>query len=138
MKANDKKKFDQLGMPIGTASNRLRKLVIFSLLKKLGENFCFQCGAEIESEEDLSIEHKIPYLDSENPKSLFFDIDNIAFSHLTCNCGAARQTRIRTHGLYATYNNTGCRCDDCRKASTLRKQRQRKALKAHVEVAPDS
>lgn len=126
MKSNIKKS-QQLGMPIGTASHKLRKSIMFDLLKQLNKNFCFQCGTEIESVNELSIEHKIPYLDSDNPKELFFDLDNIAFSHLSCNCSAGRKICGRTHGLYATYNNAGCRCDECTKANTFRKREQRKA-----------
>lgn len=119
-KSNDKK-VAQLGMPVGTASNRLRKSIIFNFLKKLNENFCFQCGSEITSENELSIEHKVPYLDSEDPIDLFFNLDNIAFSHLTCNVGAARQPRKLTglddlrmiHGSINTYNLRGCRCEKC-------------------------
>lgn len=112
MKANNEKKAEQLGMPAGTASNRLRKKIIFQLLKESGKNFCFQCGAEIESEKELSIEHKKPWLDSGNPVDLFFDLDNIGFSHLSCNSGAARQTKERGHNI-ATYRRYGCRCDVC-------------------------
>ena len=114
MKQSNEKKAEQLGMPHGTASNRLRKSIIFNLLKKANENFCFQCSGEIESEKELSIEHKVPYLDSENPKELFFDLDNIAFSHLSCNVGAARQTRTQNHNS-AGYKR-GCRCDKCVKS----------------------
>ena len=84
------KKSEQLGMPSGTAAGRLRKNILFSLLKRLNENFCYQCGGEIEFEDELSIEHKVTWLNSEDPKSLFFDLDNIAFSHLSCNSSAAR------------------------------------------------
>ena len=82
---------EQLGMPIGTASARLKKIIMFDLIKKLNQNICFQCGKIIETEENLSIEHKIPYLHSEDPIKLFFDLGNIAFSHLKCNVGAARK-----------------------------------------------
>lgn len=85
-----RKKQEQLGMPLGTASAKLRKSILFSLLKETGKNICFQCGRIIENEDELSIEHKIPYLDSKNPKELFFDLNNIAFSHLSCNVKAAR------------------------------------------------
>lgn len=112
MKQSNQKKTDQLGMPVGTASNRLRKSIIFSLLKEMNKNFCFQCGAEIQSEKELSIEHKIPYLDSEDPKQLFFDLDNIAFSHLACNVGAKRPRKLK-HPSYRTYR-LGCRCDGCK------------------------
>lgn len=88
MANNNKKKSEQLGMPHGTASGRLRKMILFHLLKKLGDNVCFQCKGSIESIEDLSIEHKIPWLDSSDPPALFFDLENIAFSHLSCNVTA--------------------------------------------------
>lgn len=85
----NKMKSEHLGMNASTAQHQLRKKILFSLLKKLNENFCFQCGAEIESEETLSIEHKTPWLHGD--VSLFWDLDNIAFSHLKCNIGAARK-----------------------------------------------
>jgi hypothetical protein len=88
MNINNTKKNNQLGMPFGTASNRLRKMVLFDLLVQSGKNYCFQCNKLIQSVDELSIEHKIPWLDSENPKLLFFDVCNIAFSHLNCNVGA--------------------------------------------------
>lgn len=125
MKTSNNKKADQLGMPIGTASHKLRKSIIFNLLKKNNENFCFQCGTEIETEKELSIEHKVPYLDSENPVDLFFDLDNIAFSHLNCNIKAARQTRVLTHPSSESYKR-GCRCNDCKEIEKLRRRDQRK------------
>ena len=87
-------KASQLGMPPGTASSRLRKMVLFDVLKRHEENFCFQCGAEIETYEELSIEHKQPWLHMD--VSLFWDINNIAFSHQKCNFGAARNTPVRS------------------------------------------
>lgn len=85
------KKEKQLGMKLGTANSRMRKALLFQLAKKCNMHFCYQCGAEIEHIEEFSIEHKEPWLDSHNPIALYFDIDNIAFSHLFCNIGAARQ-----------------------------------------------
>lgn len=86
---NDKKK-DQLGEPYGTAVHRLRKNIMFALLGLENLNTCFQCNEKIEHVEQLSIEHKVPWLDSEDPKKFFFDLSNIAFSHLSCNSAAAR------------------------------------------------
>jgi hypothetical protein len=120
---SNNKKADQLGMPVGTASNRLRKSIIFMLLKKLNLNFCHQCGGEIESEKELSIEHKIPYLDSADPVKLFFDLDNIAFSHLDCNIKAARKT-YADHGTENCYYR-GCRCDKCTEKQRIKKQKYR-------------
>lgn len=79
--ANEKKS-EVLGMPFGTASGRLRKMIIFRMAQRLGEDICFRCRERIASVDELSIEHKIPWLDN---VELFWDLDNIAFSHLTCN-----------------------------------------------------
>jgi len=78
------KKSALLGMPHGTAQHRLRKNILFHFLKKHGENYCFKCGKIIESSEDLSIEHKKAW-QSGGSADLFWDMENIAFSHLFCN-----------------------------------------------------
>lgn len=119
------KKSLQLGMHSSTAQGQLRKKIMFDLLKKLEENYCFQCGAEIESEEELSIEHKVPWIDSENPQELFFDLDNIGFSHLKCNIQAARQTKETKHPSWHSYKK-GCRCDGCKAANYERVKNYRK------------
>jgi hypothetical protein len=121
---SNKKKAAQLGMPQGTAANRLRKIIIFNLLKEAGKNFCFQCGGEIESVDELSIEHKIPWLDSKDPIEMYFDLDNIAFSHLECNVRAARKGVEAEHPSLYSYRK-GCRCDACKKISSENRKRQR-------------
>lgn len=78
-----------LGMPPGTAAARLRKFILFDLVKRLGENICYQCSEPIETCDDLSIEHKQAWASAENPARAFFDLENIAFSHHSCNCRAA-------------------------------------------------
>jgi hypothetical protein len=94
MKEQNKKsnqiKHEQLGMSYGKARNILNKNIMFSLMQKCKMDRCFQCGGKIKSVDDLSVEHKIPYLYSENPVELFFDLDNIAFSHISCNSASAR------------------------------------------------
>lgn len=107
------KKSEQLGMSVGTASNQLKKIILFDLIKQLNQNYCFQCKKEIDTEKELSIEHKIPYLDSEDPKGLFFDLGNIAFSHLSCNVAAAIP-RLVKHPSRKAYQK-GCRCYECTK-----------------------
>lgn len=82
---NNKRKDEALGMPHGTAGKQLRKMVLFNVLQRHRENFCFKCGSEIETVAELSIEHKQPWLYADNPKETFFDLTNIAFSHLSCN-----------------------------------------------------
>jgi hypothetical protein len=39
--------------------------------------------------EDFSIDHKTPWLDTDSPVDLFFDLENIAYSHKGCNARAA-------------------------------------------------
>ena len=86
-----KKKREQLGMDDSTASHKLRKLILFSLVQQTARDVCFRCQTKIETIEDLSIEHKTPWLDSNNPIGAFFDLNNIAFSHLKCNIADRRK-----------------------------------------------
>lgn len=87
------KKQKQLGINPGTARNKLVKLLLFDMANKLNQLNCFQCGKKIKNIDDFTIEHKIPWLDSNNPKELFFNLDNIAFSHKVCNIKAARKNK---------------------------------------------
>lgn len=89
---NNKKKQKQLGMPWGTAMGRLRKNILFNLLQRHQEDMCYRCNKKIENIEELSIEHKKPWLD--NSVDLFWDLDNISFSHLKCNIADSRGRRI--------------------------------------------
>jgi HNH endonuclease len=86
---NKKKSKEQLGMPYSTAYLRLQKRILFFLAKECDRLNCFRCGKEIETIEDFSIDHKEPWLDK-SPE-LFFDVNNIAFSHLICNMKAGRK-----------------------------------------------
>ena len=91
----NQRRAEQLGMPFGTACGKLRKKILFALLKKYNENFCYRCSKIIDKIEELSIEHKKQWLDIS--VDLFWDLDNIAFSHLTCNCGAPKSDSYRKH-----------------------------------------
>uniref|UniRef100_A0A6M3L0M9 Putative HNH homing endonuclease n=1 Tax=viral metagenome TaxID=1070528 RepID=A0A6M3L0M9_9ZZZZ len=108
---SNEEKSKQLGMPFGTASGKLRKMVLFELLQKHDENYCYRCGEIIENCDDLSIEHKKAWL--HNDVRLFWDLTNIAFSHLNCNI-LERRVRQRNleHGT-ATGYRYGCRCGGC-------------------------
>ncbi len=86
------KKQLQLGMNPSTASHRLVKDLLWDRIAS--EEYCYYCDKRM-SRDTFSIEHKIPWLDSENPVELFFDLNNIAFSHRSCNVGARRQTRTK-------------------------------------------
>lgn len=88
------KRARQLGMNPSTAVGRLRKMVLFNRIKRVGEDVCYRCGEKITNVKDLSLDHKIPWLD--NDTTLFWDLDNIAWSHCNCNSLARRTTKGQT------------------------------------------
>lgn len=95
MKVQDKNKHqrraEQLGMSYGNASSKLRKQLLFRYVVDAGDNLCFGCGQEITNIDDLSVEHIQPW---ENRNvDLFWDLDNIAFSHIKCNKPHAYRSR---------------------------------------------
>jgi hypothetical protein len=89
MSKGNKRKDELLGEPHGTANGKLRKSIIFWLVQETGKDICHRCGEKIETIEELSIEHKDNWMSAENPIESFYDLGNIAFSHLGCNVGAA-------------------------------------------------
>jgi hypothetical protein len=87
------KKSRQLGLNSGTASIRLRNLILFNLAVRFELNKCYRCGKSIDKAEEFTLDHKIDWLDSCNPVDLFFDVSNVAFSHARCNRLARRTPR---------------------------------------------
>lgn len=85
MSNSNKRKAETLGMPYGTASNRLRKMLLFKLLVHIGAHNCFVCGDEIGNVDELSIEHIEPWEGKPDGIDKFWNLDNIAFSHTHCN-----------------------------------------------------
>jgi HNH endonuclease len=90
------KKEKQLGLPIGTASHRLRKAVLFRLVQETGRDSCLRCKNKIESVEELVIDHKEAWLDVS--VELFWNLDNIGFSHARCNSLSRRSIAGRILG----------------------------------------
>jgi hypothetical protein len=72
-----------LQMSYSTAVGRLRKMLLFRQLKKYKDNVCVRCGLEIAVVEELSVEHIKPW--EGRSAELFWDLDNVQFSHLRCN-----------------------------------------------------
>lgn len=133
MDNNNRKKAMLLGMPFGTAANRLRKLIMFSLMEETAKNLCFRCGARIEHPDDLSIEHKKPWQSASDPAASFFDLGNSAFSHLRCNvAGSSRNTAsLAPHGSPTRYNYHECRCEECRDANAEKRREWRTRTGRH-------
>jgi HNH endonuclease len=101
-KGSSRRKSALLGMPHGTAANRLRKMILFHLLERHGENLCFGCGERIETVDELSIDHKQPW--EGISVELFWLMENIAFSHRRCNVthrkrgGGAKRRKVGPEG----------------------------------------
>lgn len=120
---SNKEKAKQLGMAYGTASGRLKKMLLYDLVSKTDKIICFRCGKKIDSIDNFSVEHKVPWLHSDNPLELFFDLENIAFSHSICNIRAAR--REKSEHPSARHYRLGCRCSKCVKYEKQRKKDMR-------------
>lgn len=73
----------------GTAQNKLVKDLLFNFITLTGAK-CFHCNKEM-NRDNFSIEHKVPWRNAENAKELFYALDNIAYSHQSCNYSAARK-----------------------------------------------
>ena len=129
-----KNKQAQLGINPSTAQGRLVKDLLFDFVIKSGHK-CHKCGIEL-TRETFSIEHIIPWLDSENPIELFFDLNNIAYSHLSCNVSDSRGSRgkvtIRSgrisHGI-SGYRKLKCRCEVCKSAYSIARKEKYGRLK---------
>ncbi len=126
MNKGDAGKSAQLGENFSAAHNRLRKMILFDLVKRLGLDVCYRCGKKIQTARELSIEHIVDWQGSSNPIGLFYDLTNIAFSHLTCNSAhiCLKKTHC-PHGHEYTSDNTYLdsagyrRCRKCTKQSHI-------------------
>lgn len=98
------RKSEALGMSYGKASNILRKSLMFELMTISNRNNCYRCKERIETVDEMSIDHKIDWLNSEDPVRFYFDLDNIAFSHYSCNISVSKtNTRASTGYKGVTY-----------------------------------
>jgi hypothetical protein len=88
------KKKSQLGMHQSSADRKLMRNLLFSFIISAGHR-CYRCGGVL-TRETFSLDHKVDWLDSTDPIGLFFDVSNIAFSHLSCNKSAGRDGKRLT------------------------------------------
>lgn len=143
-------------MPLGTASARLKKKIMFQLVQKLGrlliQIFCYRCTRKIDALQDFGIQYKEPWLDVDS--DLFWNLENIAFSHLSCNVGNRRQGIERNRGENGTEWCSSCKkflnevsfgrmnkknytrpvkyhCNECRKANGWDKVKQQRYCPRH-------
>ena len=116
---------ESLGMSQSTAHRQLTKKLLYAFMLKAGETKCYRCKKPLLFE-DFSMDHKEVWRNKPNAYELYFDLDNIAFSHQHCNSGAAKKGGWNkgkvTHGTSGY--RLGCRCDVCKSAySTARAER---------------
>lgn len=106
------KKSQLLGMNFSTGRARLDRDLLFKCVVELGHK-CYRCGGDL-TREEFSVDHKDNWSLAEDPVKAFFDLDNIAFSHLHCNTKEmADRRRTKEHGRHM-YRKHGCRCDICK------------------------
>lgn len=134
-KSRAQKQAELLGQSFGSANFRLRKNIIFSLLEKHAENRCHVCGLWIDTVDEMTVEHIQPW--ENRSAELFWDLDNIAFSHVKCNkphsykgsdrrilspkgqswCPACQEHKDKSlFGLHGSrHDGTQTYCKECRK-----------------------
>jgi hypothetical protein len=94
---NQSKRARLLGMPFDVATRLLQKQIIVAWARRLGLASCFRCGGLV-TVETLSFDHKASWMRSPDPLGFYFDIENIALSHLRCNASAAYSAKgAQTH-----------------------------------------
>lgn len=79
----------RFGVSVSSVHHRLHRILICKLLKQLKKFNCYRCKLSL-SEEDFTIDHKVPWAYAKNGLELFLDYKNIAFSHFSCNARHAR------------------------------------------------
>lgn len=109
MNIQNMKKSKQLGMNVSTATGKLLKDLLFDFVVKSGIK-CFRCGGEL-TRDSFSIDHKVPWLHTKDPVNSFFDLDNISYSHLSCNCSDARHPNKK----YASHQEQRTECEKRRR-----------------------
>lgn len=129
-----KQKSELLGENFSTATAKLRKSILFDLVKRLELDNCYRCTLKITSIDHFSIEHIESWQMSNDPVGLFYDLENIAFSHLNCNIGAAyRPNKIYKDKVeYRKVNWAKHYANN--KDEVLRKKRERYHRNKHLGV----
>ena len=123
----------------GASSHKLDRMIMMKLIQETGKDVCFQCGQKIEDVNTLSVEHKETWQEADDPKAAFFNMENIAFSHLRCNVsanGSSRKThcpqghpydelntRVRTRGNGYTRTCRLCELDRGRRNKNIAPER---------------
>lgn len=87
-----------LGVNFSTARARLERDLLFKLATDAGHR-CHRCQEAL-TRDNFSVDHKVNWSTSPDPKAMFFDLENIAFSHHRCNCGFTSKTGTTKYPEY--------------------------------------
>jgi hypothetical protein len=103
-----------LGLPVSKASHTLKKRLFFNFLKQLNLDICYRCNNKILSAEELSVDHKIEW--RYDKPELFWDLNNIAYSHRKCNKPRSRKGILQPlYRKQCPSNESWCSgCKTCR------------------------
>jgi len=58
------------------------------MARQLDMDVCCRCGEKIKDIEKFTIDHVQPWENQADARTLFFDLENVAFAHRYCNCTA--------------------------------------------------
>ena len=122
-----------LSMPFGTAQGKLRKALLFKFVQRAGEANCYRCGDWIFDIDVFTVEHKKPWGSAKNPVEAFFDLDNVAFSHMKCNYGVKREDTHCSQGHEYTEGNTYRCSNGWRQCRQCHREKQSRFRAAHPE-----
>ena len=92
-------------MSATTAKHRLERMILFQLIQQTQRDKCYVCDYRIEEVDQLSIEHKLPWYGDDRDSNLYWNLDNIAFSHRKCNLphrrgnGGIKQRIVSPEGM---------------------------------------
>jgi hypothetical protein len=98
----------QLGQDPRTAAFRLGRQLLLEYARRLGLADCLRCGKPIEPGAQFDLDHEKPWIDSDDPKGLYWDLDNVRLSHPICNRKAQR-TNVARRGPDGTWLCLRCR-----------------------------
>lgn len=82
--SSSERQHQQLGLNTRTASHKLNKMILVSLLYETGRCTCLRCNTPLATD-NVSIEHVEEWLDASDPVERFFNLDNIEFVCKSCN-----------------------------------------------------
>jgi len=83
-----------LGMSFHTARARLERDLLFKFATELG-HVCYRCQQPM-PRDNFSVDHMENWSTAESPIKAYFDLKNVAFSHIHCNAANTSKRKYFT------------------------------------------